>query len=109
LGVWGRVRPYVPDLHITVRFSVDGRRVAAQTVAVQNLGNGTGQFRLGFTSRHSGVLVATAQIRVIDPNLGFGSSGPSVRALQQGLSALHYAVPQTGVYDDLTDLAVIAF
>ncbi len=126
LGVWGRVRPYVPDLHITVRFSVDGRRVATQTAAVQNLGNGTGQFRLGFTSRHSGVLVATAlhaatstigtfrlvapaQIRVIDPNLGFGSSGPSVRALQQGLSALHYAVPQTGVYDDLTDLAVIAF
>ena len=126
LGVWGRVRPYVPDLHITVRFTVDGRRVATQTATVQTLGDGTGQFRLGFTSTRSGVLVATAlhaptstigsfrlvapaQIRVVDPNLGFGASGPSVRALQQELAALHYAVPQSGVYDDLTDLAVIAF
>ena len=126
LGVWGRVRPYVRDLHVTVRFTVDGHRVATQTAAVQDLGNGTGQFRFGFTSRRSGVLAATAlhaptatigtfklvapaQIRVIDPNLGFGASGPSVRALQQGLAALHYAVPQSGVYDDLTDLAVIAF
>jgi peptidoglycan hydrolase-like protein with peptidoglycan-binding domain len=126
IGVWGRVRPYVPHLHISVRFSIDGHRVATRTITAENLGNGTGQFRFGFTAARSGVLVVTAahaptatigtftlvapeQIRLVDPNLNFGAAGSSVRALQQGLAALHYAVPQTGVYDELTDDAVIAY
>ena len=126
LGVWGRVRPFAPGLHVTVRFTVDGHRVATRTLAVQDLGNGTGQFEFGYTSSRSGLLVATAlhaatstigtytlvapaRIRVVNPDLSFGASGSSVRTLQGGLAALHYAVPQSGVYDDLTDLAVIAY
>jgi len=93
---------------------------------VQDLGNGTGQAELGFRPTRDGVLSATAahaatptigpftqvapaQIRVLDPDLSFGASGTSVRALQQRLATLHYAVPQSGVYDELTDDAVIAY
>jgi peptidoglycan hydrolase-like protein with peptidoglycan-binding domain len=126
IGVWGRVRPYVPHEHLTVRLSVNGHRVLTRTIAVEDLGNGTGQVRFGFNSPRLGVLEATAavpsppagttftlvapaQIRIIDPNLTFGSAGTSVRELQRALAALHYAVPRSGVYDDLTDLAVIAY
>jgi len=126
LGVLVRVRPFVPGLHATVHFAVNGHRLASRTVPIQDLGNGTGRAEFGYSPSRSGELVATvthvttsktgtfsqvapAQIRVIDPDLNFGASGESVRTLQRGLAALHYAVPQSGVYDELTDDAVIAF
>jgi peptidoglycan hydrolase-like protein with peptidoglycan-binding domain len=120
LGVWVRVRPALPDLHVTVRFTVNGHRAGSKTVAVHDLGNGTGQAELGYKPSRSGLLSATiektgftqvapARIRVLNPDLGFGAAGLSVRTLQRGLAALHYAVPQTGVYDELTDDAVIAY
>jgi hypothetical protein len=126
LGVWVRVRPYVADLHITVRYTINGHRAGSKTVAVHNLGNGTGQAELGYRPTRSGLLsaeaskaatattgaftqVEPARIHVLNPTLSFGASGLSVRTLQRGLAALHYAVPQSGVYDELTDDAVIAY
>ena len=125
LGIWGRVRPYVAGLHIRVRLYLDGREVASRLVAVTAVGNGSGQFRLGYTSRGSGLLKVVAlrkptattgdydgqpvTVRVLDPDLTFGAGGPSVRALQRTLAQLHYAVPQSGTYDELTDDAVVAF
>jgi PKD repeat protein len=47
---------------------------------------------------------------VVQPNLGLGSRGESVRALQQRLRELHYALPGiSGSYDTQTVEAVLAF
>ena len=39
----------------------------------------------------------------------FGSTGPFVQLVQQRLSALHFYIPLTGVYDQGTGLAVDAY
>jgi PKD domain/L,D-transpeptidase catalytic domain/Putative peptidoglycan binding domain len=47
---------------------------------------------------------------VVQPNLGVGSRGESVRALQERLRELHYALPGVnGSYDTQTVEAVLAF
>jgi len=49
------------------------------------------------------------KVHVASPDLSQGDSGPSVRLLQSELNALHYVVPLTGVFDEATGRAVIAF
>ena len=89
------------------------------------MGNGTGSFTLSFTSHYGGLLqarathYATAQqqafsgtltgVRFVNPNLGLGAQGQSVRLLQSELDVLHYAVPLTGVFDEGTGQALIAY
>src|SRR5262249_1672877 len=48
-------------------------------------------------------------LRVVDPELAPGDDGPVVKALQQRLAKLHYAVSPSGVYDLSTEQALIAF
>jgi peptidoglycan hydrolase-like protein with peptidoglycan-binding domain len=48
-------------------------------------------------------------VRFVDPNLGPGARGQSVRLLQSELAALHYAVPLTGVFDEGTGQALVAY
>jgi peptidoglycan hydrolase-like protein with peptidoglycan-binding domain len=48
-------------------------------------------------------------VRFVTPNLGPGASGQSVRLLQSELNVLHYVVPLSGVFDEGTGQAVIAF
>jgi hypothetical protein len=45
----------------------------------------------------------------LDPSASFGSSGPFVELIQQRLAALHFYIPQTGVFDDGTGLALDAY
>jgi peptidoglycan hydrolase-like protein with peptidoglycan-binding domain len=47
------------------------------------------------------------RVEVMRPRVG--SSGPLVRLLQRGLARLRYAVPRSGVYDDGTARAVMAW
>jgi len=54
-------------------------------------------------------LMAKAPLSVVTPSAGPGTRSPFVALLQQRLAALGYATPQTGVYDSLTGLAVLAF
>jgi peptidoglycan hydrolase-like protein with peptidoglycan-binding domain len=123
--VRGVVTPYVAGQTVTVDFAIDGRNVGANAVSVLALGNGAGEFHLGFTSRYGGLLqvranhAATAQqqafgahaspLRFVEPDLGPGDHGQSVRLLQSELDALHYAVPLTGVFDEGTGQALIAY
>src|SRR5581483_7227216 len=123
--VRGIVIPYVAGQTVKVSFYREGRKVGVQTVSVLPVGNGAGQFHLGFTSRLSGLVQARAahyatpqqaafagrsrSVRVVNPNLGPGSSGPSVRLLQSELWNLHYVVPLNGVFDEATGRAVIAY
>jgi peptidoglycan hydrolase-like protein with peptidoglycan-binding domain len=94
-------------------------------VSVLALGNGAGEFHVGFTSHHGGLLqvrashAATAQqqafsahappVRFVEPDLGPGDRGQSVRLLQSELDVLRYAVPLTGVFDEGTGQALVAY
>jgi len=123
--VRGTITPYVAGQTVAVSFYLDGRRVALDAASVLPAAHGRGQFRVDFSSRYAGLLqvraahAATAQqdafdasapsVHVVHPDLGLGARGQSVRLLQSELGALHYAVPLTGVFDEGTGQALIAY
>jgi peptidoglycan hydrolase-like protein with peptidoglycan-binding domain len=121
----GVVTPYVAGQRVNVGFYLDGRQVAMSTANVLSAGGGAGRFHVSFQSRYAGLAqarvahAATAQqgafsgrspaFRVVHANLGVGAQGQSVRLLQSELDVLHYAVPLTGVFDEGTGQAVVAY
>lgn len=123
--VRGVVTPYVAGQTVAVSFYLDGREVATHAASVLPLRNGVGQLHVHFTSHYGGLLrvraahAATAQqaafsgvtraLRYVNPDLGLGAKGQSVRLLQSELDVLHYAVPLTGVFDEGTGQALIAY
>jgi L,D-transpeptidase catalytic domain len=123
--VRGVVLPYVPHQRVVVRFMRNGREVSSQWASVRSLGNGAGQFHVSYTSSVQGVEWATAthgaspqqssftaksaQVRVLSADMHEGAGGPAVGVLQQQLAKLHYAVPRSGVFDEATGRAVVAF
>ncbi|HEX3452929.1 MAG TPA: peptidoglycan-binding protein, partial [Solirubrobacteraceae bacterium] len=123
--VRGIVIPYVAAQKVKVTIYRNGRKVEVKTVTVLPLGNGAGQFHLGYTSSSAALVQvhavhyatpAQAQftgrsepVHYASPDLYPGASGPSVRLLQSELNALHYVVPLSGSFDEATGRAVIAF
>ncbi len=121
----GIVIPYVVGQKVKVSFYRDGRRLSVKTVAVVALGNGAGQFHLGYSSAGQGLVQASvvhyatpqqgefaarsASVRFMPVNLRGGSQGPAVRLLQSELNVLHFAVPLSGVFDEATGRAVTAY
>jgi lipoprotein-anchoring transpeptidase ErfK/SrfK len=121
----GAVTPYVPGQSVSVSFYVDGQPMGTKVASVLAASTGTGRFDVGFSSSYAGLLqvrvahAASAQqsafsarlggVRYVHPNLGLGARGQSVRLLQSELNALHYAVPLTGVLDEGTGQALIAY
>ncbi len=121
----GVVTPYVAGQTVTVSFYLDAREVGTSTVGVAAAGDGAGQFQVRFTSHYGGLLQARAVhyataaqagfaarsrgVRFVNPNLGPGVRGQSVRLLQSELYALHYAVPLTGSFDEGTGQALVAY
>jgi hypothetical protein len=121
----GIVIPYVGGQKVKVSFYREGRKVEVKTVSVLALGNGAGQFHLGYSSSAAGSVQARAvhyatpqqaafagrseDVHFASPDLGSGSRGPSVRLLQSELNALHFVVPLDGVFDEATGHAVIAY
>jgi peptidoglycan hydrolase-like protein with peptidoglycan-binding domain len=122
--VRGSVTPYVAGQRIVVGFYLEGRKVAADSVSVLPAG-AAGRFRVSFSSHYAGLLQARALhaatpqqvaftarspgVRLVHTNLGPGARNQSVRLLQSELDALHYAVPLTGVFDEGTGQALVAF
>jgi hypothetical protein len=123
--VRGVVAPYVGGQSLRLSFYREGRKVGVKVVGVSAIGNGAGQFHVSFVGADAGLVqvraahYATAQqgafharapdVHFVNPNLGPGSSGQSVRLLQSELDVLHYAVPLSGVFDEGTGRALIAF
>jgi hypothetical protein len=123
--VRGIVIPYVGGQTVKVSLYREGRKVGVKNVSVLPIGNGAGQFHIGYPSGAAGMVqvravhYATPQqaafagkseaVHVASPNLSSGARGPSVRLLQSELNALHFVVPLNGVYDEATGRAVIAF
>jgi peptidoglycan hydrolase-like protein with peptidoglycan-binding domain len=119
------VTPYVAGQTLDVGLYLDGRQVATKVVNVLPGSDGVGQVRVGFSSHYAGlaqarlVHAATAQqgafsarsatFRYVHANVGPGAHDQSVRLLQSELNALHYAVPLTGVFDEGTEQALIAY
>jgi hypothetical protein len=121
--VRGVLTPYVAGQQVVVRFFRDGRKIHEQVEQPQPIRGGTaGEFRTPFSSTREGrvaveaVHLATpemdtvrserARVNVMTPSV---SSPTIVRLLQKGLSKLHYAVSRSGVYDDSTARAVMAW
>jgi peptidoglycan hydrolase-like protein with peptidoglycan-binding domain len=125
IAVRGSVSPYVAGQTVKLSIYRQGNKVAVQVLSVLPAAGGTGSFSLSFSSAHSGSVdiraahYANAQqvafaarapiVRFVAPNLGPGSSGQSVRLLQSELNVLHYAVPLSGVFDEGTGRALIAY
>jgi peptidoglycan hydrolase-like protein with peptidoglycan-binding domain len=121
----GLVIPYVGGQTVKVSFYRDGAKVAVMQRSVVALGNGAGEFKAGYVSSLPGLVQARVAhyatplqgqftgrspgVRYVQVNLGPGASGPSVRLLQSELDVLHYAVPLTGVLDEGTGRALIAY
>ncbi len=128
--VQGIVTPYVSGQTIKVSFYREGRKVEVRSVSVlasrsSKGGVGAGHFHINFASRDAGLVQAraahyatpaqgafsgrSAGVRFVNTNLGAGSQGQSVRLLQSELDVLHYAVPLSGVLDEGTGRALIAY
>lgn len=123
--VRGIVIPYVDGQTVKLSVYRDGRKVEVKNVGVLPIGNGAGQFHVGYTSATPGVVQFRAahyvtleqaqftgrseNVHVVSPSLYPGASGPSVRLLQSELNALHFVVPLNGSFDEATGRAVIAF
>lgn len=122
--VRGELRPFVPGQAVQVRFYRDGRKIHEQTEQVKSIRGGrAGEFFTPFKSGRAGRVVAEAvhlatpeldtarsgkvRVNVMKPALGSG--GVMVRLFQKGLSKLRYAVSRSGVYDDATARAVMAY
>jgi peptidoglycan hydrolase-like protein with peptidoglycan-binding domain len=125
IALQGVVTPYVAGQTVKVSIYRQGRKVAVQVLAVTPAAGGRGQFRFGFHSAFSGVVdiraahYANAQqglftaraplVHFVWPDIGLGAQGQSVRLLQSELNVLHYAVPLSGVFDEGTGRALVAF
>ncbi len=123
--VHGVVRPYVPGQSVLVRASLNGKQFKTDQLRIRPAPGGhAGQFTESLSSPNAGtVTVQVGHMRnaamgallerrsftAVDPQAGFGSRGLFVELIQQRLAALHFYIPQTGVYDSGTGLAIDAY
>jgi peptidoglycan hydrolase-like protein with peptidoglycan-binding domain len=118
--------PYVAGQTVAVSVSNGRKLVKAKTVTLRpSRGGENGHASVHFSSGSAGNLKVTAvhgatpqQVRmvaalkkvdVVLPIAGPGSRGMFVSLIQSRLAALNFAVPQDGVYDVLTQNAILAY
>jgi hypothetical protein len=125
ITVQGTVWPYVGGQVVKVSIYRDGRKVAVKILAPRADGSGAGRFRISFASASAGLVDVRAAhyanatqaafstrapaVRFVQPNLGPGAQGASVRLLQSELNVLHYEVPLSGTFDEGTARALVAY
>jgi hypothetical protein len=123
--IHGVVNPYVPGQTVLVKAFVGGKRFKTDHLRVRPAPGGNfGQFTEVLKSPRAGQvsvrvghkrtatlggLLATRSFAALDERAGFGSRGAFVELIQQRLAALHFWIPQTGVYDSGTGLAIDAY
>jgi hypothetical protein len=125
LNIRGEIRPYVAGQWVILRAYLNGRLFkTAQLRLVRSAGGTYGHFtqtlkapgagHVTVVVRHAATSALAAfsarrRYTVLDDRIGFGSTGPFVELIQQRLSALHFYLPMTGVYDHGTGLAIDAY
>jgi hypothetical protein len=123
--VGGVVRPFVAGQSVTVRTFLGRRLIKSDQLRIKRSRNGTyGAFTETVSSPKAGTvtvnvrhtqtdqmvgLQASRVLTALPENVGFGATGRFVQLVQQRLAALHFYIPQTGVYDQGTGLAVDAY
>ena len=120
--VRGELRPFVAGQTVVVRFFRNGRKVDERTEQLRSIrGGAAGEFLTPFRSGSVGRVTVSAvhlatpeldtvrsekvRVNVMRPELG----GAITRLLQKHLAKLRYAVSRSGVYDDATARAVMAY
>ena len=125
IHVRGVVRPYVAGQRVTFKAYVGRRRIKLDRLRIKPSRNRSyGTFTEKLSAPAAGnVAVTVAHHRdaqqvgfvarrsysVLEPSAGFGATGRFVQLMQQRLAALHFYIPQTGVYDQGMRLAVDAY
>lgn len=125
LHVDGVVRPFVAGQWVTVRAFIAGRLFHTDRLRIKPSRNRAyGRFSERLSSpgvgevtvlvRHPrtralGAFAARRRFATLDERIRFGSTGRFVQLVQQRLAALHVYVPQSGVYDQGTGLAIDAY
>jgi L,D-transpeptidase-like protein len=121
----GVVKPYVAGQWVTVRAYLGRRLIKRERLRIKPSHHYTvGKFSVALASPHvGGVTVKVAHeptsaqaafqsersFSALDQRIGLGSNGRFVVLMQQRLAALHFYIPQSGVYDAGTALAVDAY
>jgi hypothetical protein len=121
----GVVRPYVADQTVLVKAFIGHKRFKTDRLRIKPAPGGAyGRFTEVLKSSSAGQvtvqvghkrtatlggLLARRSFAALDERAGFGSRGPFVQLIQQRLAALHFWIPQTGVYDSGTGLAIDAY
>jgi L,D-transpeptidase-like protein len=121
----GVVRPYVADQTVLVKAFVGRKKFKTDRLRIKPAAGGrygtftevlkspsAGQVTVQVGHKRTatlGGLLARRSFAALDERAGFGSRGPFVELIQQRLAALHFWIPQTGVYDSGTGLAIDAY
>jgi hypothetical protein len=124
IDVVGVVRPFAARQKVHMWVLQGSKLLQTKWAPLRRAKDQAGQFAIHFKSKITGtirVLVVhqpTALMRgfsthrtvdVVAERARFGSRGTFVKLIQQRLSALHFYIPQTGVYDTGTGLALDAY
>lgn len=124
IEVDGIEAPYVSGQWVTMSVYLNGRLLHTYGLPVNAASGGDGSFSYGLRLPRAGKVTIVAShnasallgafstqqdLRVLSAHVGPGTRGPFVRLIQQRLAALHFYVPQSGVYDQGTALAVDAY
>jgi hypothetical protein len=125
MHVAANVFPYASGQWVTVRAYLNGHLFKSSHLLLwPSKSHAFGHFSLRMSApgtgtvkvyvRHQGTMkvksfVEDRSFTVLDENVNFGSTGWMVELIQQRLAALHFYIPQTGVYDEGTGLALDAY
>ena len=122
--VQGYVRPYVAGQKVRVQSYLGRKLIKTDVLRVKPATGGVGAFTETVKASSAGLVRVTVThdrthemlgflaervFTVLNPQAGFGSRGPFVTLIQQRLNALRVYVPQSGVYDTYTGLALDAY
>jgi peptidoglycan hydrolase-like protein with peptidoglycan-binding domain len=120
----GVVRPFLAGQSVVVSVRAAGR-LRQERVAIVRSADGEGGFELRLPTARTGTLAVSVshaatstmaafsatgpRLRVLSANMSLGARGQGVWFIQRRLSRLHFAVPESGVYEAGTENAVIAY
>jgi L,D-transpeptidase-like protein len=122
--VQGFVRPYVAGQKVKVQSFLGRKLIKTDVLRVKPAKGGVGAFTEKVKASSAGLVrvkvthertpqmlgfLSDRTFTVLNPQAGFGARGPFVTLIQQRLNALHVFVPQSGVYDTYTGLALDAY
>jgi hypothetical protein len=122
--VQGFVRPYVAGQRVKVQSFLGRKLIKTDVLRVKPAKGGVGAFTEKVSASAAGPLhvkvthtrtpqmlgfLSERGLTVLNPQAGFGARGSFVTLIQQRLNALHVFVPQSGVYDTYTGLALDAY